>query len=320
MWSCLLCFFNPILLPVRHCWLTCLFPQISWRRGWWRQLAEVSFASPAGETAAEGEGEAESKFHSGETKLYWRTGKTEKRPEETETRQKLQPRGVTREKEQIGGSSPSWFGLWSQWGLCEGKNERKGCEEEEEEKVSVRFVRMRNATPKMKNYACYCNVCTAVMLIFITIVDGMFRCHSCSCWCGHNRRTSRFRTKGSRSWWRCSKWNHWRDISSNWFQSSRRIWEKTSTEGTFFYLLLIGSEATALFIDCENDQFVYWQVHRVLPQWLAQPDMIHRDIKSNLVPLADVPEISAKLAKKLLNNGIQHLFPGNINFCSTLLL
>lgn len=51
------------------------------------------------------------------------------------------------------------------------------------------------------------------------------------------------------------------------------------------------------------------KVHRVLPQWLAQPDMIHRDIKSNLVPLADVPEISAKLVKKLHNNGIQHLFP-----------
>lgn len=55
----------------------------------------------------------------------------------------------------------------------------------------------------------------------------------------------------------------------------------------------------------------------MLPQWLAQPDMIHRDIKSNLVPLADVPEISAKLVKKLLNNGIQHLFPGNTDFCRT---
>uniref|UniRef100_A0A8C9Y959 ATP-dependent RNA helicase n=1 Tax=Sander lucioperca TaxID=283035 RepID=A0A8C9Y959_SANLU len=51
------------------------------------------------------------------------------------------------------------------------------------------------------------------------------------------------------------------------------------------------------------------KVHRVLPQWLAQPDVIHRDIKSNLVPISDIPELSALLVKKLQNNGIQHLFP-----------
>ncbi|TDH00141.1 hypothetical protein EPR50_G00185020 [Perca flavescens] len=51
------------------------------------------------------------------------------------------------------------------------------------------------------------------------------------------------------------------------------------------------------------------KVHRVLPQWLAQPDVIHRDIKSNLVPIAGIPELSALLVKKLQNNGIQHLFP-----------
>uniref|UniRef100_A0A8C9Y7Q6 ATP-dependent RNA helicase n=1 Tax=Sander lucioperca TaxID=283035 RepID=A0A8C9Y7Q6_SANLU len=48
---------------------------------------------------------------------------------------------------------------------------------------------------------------------------------------------------------------------------------------------------------------------QVLPQWLAQPDVIHRDIKSNLVPISDIPELSALLVKKLQNNGIQHLFP-----------
>lgn len=53
------------------------------------------------------------------------------------------------------------------------------------------------------------------------------------------------------------------------------------------------------------------QVHRVLPQWLAQPDMIHRDIKSNLVPFSDMPGLSSHLMKKLQNNGIKHLFPGN---------
>ncbi|CAJ1077528.1 ATP-dependent RNA helicase DDX51 [Xyrichtys novacula] len=51
------------------------------------------------------------------------------------------------------------------------------------------------------------------------------------------------------------------------------------------------------------------KVHRVLPQWLAQPDVIHRDIKSNLVPICDVQGLSAQLGKKLQNNGIQHLFP-----------
>ncbi|XP_059212528.1 ATP-dependent RNA helicase DDX51 [Centropristis striata] len=51
------------------------------------------------------------------------------------------------------------------------------------------------------------------------------------------------------------------------------------------------------------------KVHRVLPPWLAQPDVIHRDIKSNLVPISDIPGLSALLVKKLQNNAIQHLFP-----------
>ncbi|XP_010752603.1 ATP-dependent RNA helicase DDX51 [Larimichthys crocea] len=51
------------------------------------------------------------------------------------------------------------------------------------------------------------------------------------------------------------------------------------------------------------------KVHRVLPQWLAQPDVIHRDIKSNLVPVSDIPGLCAPLVKKLQNNGIQHFFP-----------
>lgn len=51
------------------------------------------------------------------------------------------------------------------------------------------------------------------------------------------------------------------------------------------------------------------KVNRVLPQWLAQPDMIHSDIKNNLVPISDIPGLSAQLMKKLQNNGIQHFFP-----------
>ncbi|KAG7239172.1 hypothetical protein INR49_029923 [Caranx melampygus] len=51
------------------------------------------------------------------------------------------------------------------------------------------------------------------------------------------------------------------------------------------------------------------KVHRVLPQWLAQPDVIHRDIKSNLVPISDISGLCPALVKKLQNNGIQHFFP-----------
>ncbi|XP_008298982.1 ATP-dependent RNA helicase DDX51 [Stegastes partitus] len=51
------------------------------------------------------------------------------------------------------------------------------------------------------------------------------------------------------------------------------------------------------------------KVHRVLPQWLAEPDVIHRDIKSNLVPICDISGLSAQLLKKLHNNGIEHFFP-----------
>ncbi|KAF3702524.1 ATP-dependent RNA helicase DDX51 [Channa argus] len=51
------------------------------------------------------------------------------------------------------------------------------------------------------------------------------------------------------------------------------------------------------------------KVHRIMPQWLAQPDMIHSDIKSNLVPISDIPGLSSQLVKKLQNNGIHHFFP-----------
>ncbi|XP_040925466.1 ATP-dependent RNA helicase DDX51 isoform X3 [Betta splendens] len=51
------------------------------------------------------------------------------------------------------------------------------------------------------------------------------------------------------------------------------------------------------------------KVHRVLPQWLAQPDVIHKDIKSNLVPIASITGLAPQLIRKLQNNGIQHFFP-----------
>lgn len=51
------------------------------------------------------------------------------------------------------------------------------------------------------------------------------------------------------------------------------------------------------------------KVKRVLPQWLAEPDVIHRDIKCNLVPISSASGVSTQLLKKLEANGIQHFFP-----------
>lgn len=208
------------------------------------------------------------------------------------------------------------------------KRRKSLCQVCKNEKCHIRDKK-KNKTKNnnINSDTCHCNVSAAVMFIILVSSDpvnlfvsyGMFSCQSCRCWREHNRRTRGHRTKGSRGWRRCSKRRHWRDVGSNGIQSSGRIWEQASTEGTllfFIHWLLIDSKTTAIFTGCNSLLFVCWQVHRVLPQWLAQPDMIHRDIKSNLVPLADVSEISAKLVKKLHNNGIQHLFPGNIRFRS----
>ncbi|KAJ8285848.1 hypothetical protein GJAV_G00031630 [Gymnothorax javanicus] len=51
------------------------------------------------------------------------------------------------------------------------------------------------------------------------------------------------------------------------------------------------------------------KVQVFLPHWLAQPDVVQRDIKKNLVPVADVPGICPRLLKKLETNGIKHFFP-----------
>lgn len=48
----------------------------------------------------------------------------------------------------------------------------------------------------------------------------------------------------------------------------------------------------------------------MLPHWLAQPDVIHKDIKGHLVPVCDITGLSAHLNKKLHHNGINHFFPG----------
>ncbi|KAJ6659160.1 hypothetical protein lerEdw1_019463 [Lerista edwardsae] len=57
------------------------------------------------------------------------------------------------------------------------------------------------------------------------------------------------------------------------------------------------------------DQKPVQKVQPLLPQWLAQPGLVQRRIKENLVPLQNVPEIHPKLVKKLQANGIDSWFP-----------
>ncbi|XP_061767122.1 ATP-dependent RNA helicase DDX51 isoform X5 [Nerophis ophidion] len=51
------------------------------------------------------------------------------------------------------------------------------------------------------------------------------------------------------------------------------------------------------------------KVERVLPQWLAKPDVFHRDVKSKLLPISDIRGLSAPLLSSLQKNGIEHFFP-----------
>nr|XP_014344699.1 PREDICTED: ATP-dependent RNA helicase DDX51 [Latimeria chalumnae] len=51
------------------------------------------------------------------------------------------------------------------------------------------------------------------------------------------------------------------------------------------------------------------KVLRVLPHWLAQPKLVHKDIKQNLVLIHQVPGIHPRLLKKLEGNGIRSFFP-----------
>lgn len=57
---------------------------------------------------------------------------------------------------------------------------------------------------------------------------------------------------------------------------------------------------------------VVLQVHRVLPQWLAHPDLIQRDIRGHLVPVGNIAGLCSNLVNKLHHNGIDHLFPGEM--------
>ncbi|XP_048370646.1 ATP-dependent RNA helicase DDX51 isoform X2 [Sphaerodactylus townsendi] len=58
-----------------------------------------------------------------------------------------------------------------------------------------------------------------------------------------------------------------------------------------------------------SDQKAVQKVQPFLPQWLAQPKLVQKRIKDNLVPLQNIPEIHPKLRKKLQANAIESLFP-----------
>uniref|UniRef100_A0A673HDG1 ATP-dependent RNA helicase n=1 Tax=Sinocyclocheilus rhinocerous TaxID=307959 RepID=A0A673HDG1_9TELE len=70
-----------------------------------------------------------------------------------------------------------------------------------------------------------------------------------------------------------------------------------------------GSSQTTFHILGGFEEKTVQKVKRVLPQWLAQPDVIQRDIKNNLIPISEVPGICPTLLKKLQTNGIQNFFP-----------
>lgn len=96
-------------------------------------------------------------------------------------------------------------------------------------------------------------------------------------------------------------------LSSHWIHTYGRIGEQTCPQGTVRrwrtrrVVRIVPFHCTLFFS----------QVDRVLPRWLAEPDVIHRDIKNNLVCTSDVSGLSAQLLKNLQNNGIHHFFPGD---------
>lgn len=51
------------------------------------------------------------------------------------------------------------------------------------------------------------------------------------------------------------------------------------------------------------------KVLRVLPQWLAEPDLVHRDMKTDLVPVCGFPGLCPRLQEVLQKNGVEHFFP-----------
>ena len=58
-------------------------------------------------------------------------------------------------------------------------------------------------------------------------------------------------------------------------------------------------------------------MHRVLPEWLAQPSVISEDIRNKRVELTDVEGLDEKILVALKKNGISYFFPGVLAFNKT---
>ncbi|XP_075625676.1 ATP-dependent RNA helicase DDX51 isoform X2 [Balearica regulorum gibbericeps] len=66
---------------------------------------------------------------------------------------------------------------------------------------------------------------------------------------------------------------------------------------------------SSLVVLADYDRRPVQKVQPFLPQWLAQPKLVQKRIKDNLVPIRDVPGIHPRLLKKLQMNGIESFFP-----------
>ncbi|KFV45480.1 ATP-dependent RNA helicase DDX51, partial [Tyto alba] len=66
---------------------------------------------------------------------------------------------------------------------------------------------------------------------------------------------------------------------------------------------------SSLVVLGDYDRKPVQKVQPFLPQWLAQPKLVQKRIKDNLVPIGDVPGIHPRLLKKLQMNGIESFFP-----------
>ena len=53
-----------------------------------------------------------------------------------------------------------------------------------------------------------------------------------------------------------------------------------------------------------------FKVSRVLPDWLANPSIIHNDLNKAKVELENITCLDEDLMEKLRKNEIQYLFPG----------
>ncbi|KAM6377924.1 ATP-dependent RNA helicase DDX51 [Pluvialis apricaria] len=66
---------------------------------------------------------------------------------------------------------------------------------------------------------------------------------------------------------------------------------------------------SSLVVLGDYDRKPVQKVQPFLPQWLAQPKLVQKRIKDNLVPIREVPGIHPRLLKKLQMNGIESFFP-----------